>query len=187
MNIYNILYLQLSKKSDRFHSNWLLHIFQPETTVSAFAKIHPLCVVSKIHQTDKPLSLLPHTLRDQYTSGQIQGNFQTAGELKFNMVHLKIRPWKRRFRTWKQSFSGSMLNLGGVLLLAKLAIPSFLVGKRCAPHNVSTEELPSTDSRSHLNPNVWEKVKVGKKGVIPGNNGAMIKTRIRGSLCHGLL
>ena len=108
-------------------------MFQPETTVSAFAKIHPLCVVSKkIHQTDKPLSLLPHTLRDQYTSGQIfriQGNFQVAGELKFNMLHLKIRPWKRRFRTWKPSFSGSMLNFGGVLFLANLAIPSFLVQK----------------------------------------------------------
>ena len=28
--------------------------------------------------------------------------------------NLKINPWKRRFRTWKPSFSGSMLNFGGV-------------------------------------------------------------------------
>ena len=33
---------------------------------------------------------------------------------KFNMVHLKIPPWNRRFRTWKPSFLGSMLNLGTV-------------------------------------------------------------------------
>ena len=29
---------------------------------------------------------------------------------------LKISPWKRRFRTWKPSFSGSMLNFGGVII-----------------------------------------------------------------------
>jgi len=34
--------------------------------------------------------------------------------LKFNMVHLNINPWKRRFRTWKPSFSGAMLNFGVV-------------------------------------------------------------------------
>ena len=28
--------------------------------------------------------------------------------------NLKRNPWKRRFRTWKPSFSGSMLNFGGV-------------------------------------------------------------------------
>ena len=33
---------------------------------------------------------------------------------KFNMVHLKMAPWNRRFRTWKPSFLGSMLNLGTV-------------------------------------------------------------------------
>ena len=34
--------------------------------------------------------------------------------LKFNMVHLKISPWKRRLRLRKPSFSDSMLNFGGV-------------------------------------------------------------------------
>ncbi len=36
---------------------------------------------------------------------------------KTNMVHLKMgAPWKRRFRTWKPSFPGSMLIFGGVHL-----------------------------------------------------------------------
>ena len=30
---------------------------------------------------------------------------------KSNMVHLKMDHWNRRFRTWKPSFSGSVLNL----------------------------------------------------------------------------
>ena len=34
--------------------------------------------------------------------------------LKFNMEPEKKSLEKRRFRTWKPSFSGSMLNLGGV-------------------------------------------------------------------------
>ena len=33
--------------------------------------------------------------------------------LKFNMVHLKINPWKRK-SFWKSAFSGSMLNFWGV-------------------------------------------------------------------------
>ena len=38
----------------------------------------------------------------------------TPGNLTRN---LKRSPWKRRFRTWKPSFSGSMLNFGGVGVL----------------------------------------------------------------------
>ncbi len=33
---------------------------------------------------------------------------------KFNMIHLRISPGRRRFRTWKPSFSGSMLISVGV-------------------------------------------------------------------------
>ena len=33
---------------------------------------------------------------------------------KFNVVHLKMAPCNRRFRTWKPSFLGSMLSLGRV-------------------------------------------------------------------------
>ena len=34
--------------------------------------------------------------------------------LKFNMIHLRISPGRRRFRTWKPSFSGSTLISVGV-------------------------------------------------------------------------
>lgn len=38
-------------------------------------------------------------------------NFYMDTPLRFSMVHLKISPWKKRFRTWKLSCSGSMLNI----------------------------------------------------------------------------
>ena len=51
-------------------------------------------------------------------SGRV--NFYMDTPLRFNMVHLKISPWKRRFRTWKPSCSCSMLNnhCGSSLTLA---------------------------------------------------------------------
>ena len=41
-------------------------------------------------------------------------NHLESTPLMFNMVHLKLRPWKRRFLLGKPSFWVSMLNFGGV-------------------------------------------------------------------------
>lgn len=40
-------------------------------------------------------------------------NIRTKNAGKLNMVHRKISPWKRRSRTWKLRFCGSMLNFWG--------------------------------------------------------------------------
>ena len=42
---------------------------------------------------------------------------------KFNMVHLKMASWNRRFRTWTPSFLGSMLHLGRVYGIYTLQTP----------------------------------------------------------------
>ena len=46
--------------------------------------------------------------------GRIYTQISNIHPPKFDMVHLKINPWKFGDSFWKSSFSGSMLNFGGV-------------------------------------------------------------------------
>ena len=95
---------------------------------------HPFLFVRPLHPLPSPrkknLQKKPgcfHIRRDDYRpkllfSPQVSDKktdlWNDSGQFTlpmFNMGSLKMAPWNRRFRTWKPSFLGSMLNFRGVL------------------------------------------------------------------------
>ena len=99
------------------HQGLLIHIFlkhHPKKKVDSghnLPKPHPFLKAFKAHWRCHCLGTLGFLKMLPIFRWDLKARIHTP--LKFNMVHLKIPPWKRRFRTWKPSFSG-MLNLGGV-------------------------------------------------------------------------
>ncbi len=80
------------------------------------------CPVSGVLFWNGAAAMLKHL---RITMAQTQGHqasFWMGSPLKFNMVHLKISPWKRRFRKLESiilRFHGKKFGGGGIFFMAK--------------------------------------------------------------------